>query len=170
MNEQEEISAETGTTGEHREAAVTGVPSFSPTVCSSAVPGSGKAHLPVLQPSVSLGDSLRLVRLLESAAVGSLDLDVEVCDALKRGEADGLWVYLEDVTTSIDAALALAKRVLSRETYWELSHRSVIGGHQMFYAVLCPPRPSVEPTDFYGYAYSPALAICAALLRASAKG
>lgn len=68
-------------------------------------------------------------------------------------------------TESMDAALALAERVLPKETFWEVSHNAVINGQRMYHADVFPPYQSGEAT-FWGYGPHPALALCIAILRA----
>lgn len=141
--------------------------------------------------------SAALIAKLESASEGSRELDFwiaydlglmadivpvrpanvreghgEVCLLDASGKSLG-WVgyhVSKPVTTSIDAALALAERVLGagedEPVFWEFGFNAVISGQRQYSAMFSPPWDS--PGDNYGHAATPALAICAALLRASA--
>lgn len=133
-------------------------------------------------------DLSALIARLEAAEVGSRELDahVEVAarafEAAKTGLAREHWAVWRaspsgivgdggtqyasaPVTTSLDAALALAERVLPEETFWEMSHNAVINGQRMYHADVFPPYQSGEAT-FCGYGPHPALALCTAILRA----
>src|SRR5690606_28800057 len=102
---------------------------------------------------------------------------------LEAAEAKDAWIHAPDVhlalfgsslgkaakcpayTISLDAALALAERVLPEETFWEMSHNAVINGQRMYHADVFPPEQSGEAT-FWGYGPHPALALVIAILRA----
>lgn len=73
-------------------------------------------------------------------------------------------------TTSLDAALALAERVLPDETFWEIGHQSIISGDKMFWAAVYPPCATVERPMQDALSRTPALALCAAILRAKEQG
>ena len=132
-----------------------------------------------------------LIAKLESASEGSRELDALVTVALrldcKRGLSDdlqylspirrddecaiGTYWYVcrsgrslrtaEPVTTSIDAALALAERVLPKLWTWRVEKNN--GGYFVAFWSDGDYAPDGEAV-----CASPALAICAALLRASA--
>lgn len=117
-----------------------------------------------------------LIARLEAAEVGSRELDVRMvaaCDPSEWGVGD-LEIALEDpdrrlnpqhYTTSLDAALALAKSVLPSETMWNISHLAVIGGKDFYFCDLYLPETGPE-IDTSGDGWSPSLAVCAAILRA----
>ena len=128
-------------------------------------------------------DLSALIARLEAAEVGCRGLDAAVYDQLfprltRDGEVvpgfPGRWPFhpgsahdaeVRTVTTSLDAALALADRVLPEETFWEMSHNAVISGQRMYHADVFPPEQSGEAA-FWGYASTPVLALCIAILRA----
>lgn len=115
---------------------------------------------------------------LEGAAAGSRELDAEVWACVtgyELFEHDGAgWRYrmksddimrhrrtghIEPVTTSIDAAVALAERVLGEAARWECGWNSFEKAWATAYS----------PTTFLGHSsrsQTPALALCAAILRA----
>lgn len=67
-------------------------------------------------------------------------------------------LFVSALQGSIDAALALAERVLDDEEWMVTKSRE--GGTTSFHAILKP--------EIFSQASTPALAICAAILRASA--
>jgi len=119
-------------------------------------------------------DLSALIARLEAAEVGSRELDAAVYDQLfprltRDGKAvagfPGRWPFhpgsahdeeVPPVTTSLDATITLAERALNSNVEWSIS-RSNSGGHQA--AVLAALTGS-------GQADTPALSMCAALLRA----
>ena len=112
--------------------------------------------------------SADLVERLESAAVGSRDLDLELWPLLTGDEVgrfgqygpyyvspDNAYIYLPAVTTSIDAALLLAERALAG-CEWEMI--KLDSG--------CTVHLGDPNMCWDGEAATPALALCAAVLRA----
>lgn len=123
-----------------------------------------------------------LVEKLEAAEVGNVSLDREVFAA--AGYRVGFfpmdscpyWVNddrpdevfptdRECLTTSLDAALALAERVLP-DLFWDLSCHAIISGERQHHAEVFPDTAVVEKAGFYGHAPTPALALCIAILKA----
>jgi len=105
-----------------------------------------------------------LIARLEAAEAGGRELDYEIRDALN----DPHWNIRvpADWTTSLDAALALAERVLPG---WQIT-LSTKGG-EMPPWVQIYPLPLEE--DNYldpEFAATPALALCIAILKAKAQG
>jgi hypothetical protein len=68
-------------------------------------------------------------------------------------------------TASLDAALALAERVLPGVMWW-LSHQAVIDGVKYYHAEV---SSETEIEGQSGYAATPALALCAAILRVQSE-
>lgn len=128
-----------------------------------------------------------LIERLEAATEGSQDIDAEICIALQYGglnsedgqnvrtdpdwEGDLLYEIgaeecccpIPPVTTSLDAALALAERVLPGGYTVRAdidSDRSDISIDPPWKSLNGPPRP------FFGIAKTPALALCIAILKA----
>lgn len=117
-----------------------------------------------------------LVERLEVAAEGSRELDCDI--GIELGEwtppkgatrvRPDLWRRADinhyqphiPVTTSLDAALALAERVLGH-CFWEMEHVAIISGQRRYYATLSPETPSADAD-----AATPALALCIAILKA----
>lgn len=120
-------------------------------------------HTPV--PSVVGGHTKGLIERLEAAEVGSRELDAEVgrhfgCQVVARwGDFDwradgvGIWRSLPEFTTSLDAALSLAERLNLNGP--QSLHRTGVR-EWMF---------NFEDMDST-FARTPALAVCAAILRA----
>lgn len=130
-----------------------------------------------------------LIERLEAASVGSRELDREimvliggaqqVSEAIFYGPGETVWycgdyedsavdVPLPYVTTSLDAALALAERVLPGWT-WDIAgpREPITGtddGRPSAALRLDADRPSLR----IGTATTPALALCIAILRAVA--
>lgn len=129
-----------------------------------------------------------LVGRLEQAASGSRELDAEIArlfggqvvrrfgDFDWRENGTGFWQKLPPVTTSIDAAVALAERVLPG---WESSFAQRRPRHletcsEWWHVSLFP-----VPENIRGFntgrdtvtvrAATPALALCAAFIRAHAE-
>lgn len=108
-----------------------------------------------------------LIEKLEGAGEGSRELDYAIRAVVET--FDDYWALRvpADWTTSLDAALALAERVLPgwRRTVEELScgqWMSVVTGKK--------PEPHLSLPLHVARAATPALALCAAILRASSKG
>lgn len=112
-------------------------------------------------------DLSALIARLEAAEVGSHELDKAV--AIACGSSIQVWAetasdgtFLGSVrayTTSLDAALALAERVLPGKE-WMLV-KSTEGGETSFHALIGP-----DSLGRAGEAASAALALCIAILRA----
>ena len=133
---------------------------------------------------MSATDFEGLISRLEAAEVGSRDLDVLVAMTLEpeTAQPSGGWLwytttgYVESInprpsTTSLDAALALAERVLP-DWKWELSW-----GSDDAWASCAPefwrPHHGQDASDAGGFevtAKTRPLAICIATLRAKAAG
>lgn len=136
------------------------------------------------------------VQRLEAAEVGSRELDAEICILLQYGglnsegavnvrtdeDWDGDLLFevdaeeccnpIPEVTTSLDAALALAERIRWRARSMDAS----IEGRFSWCLQSLDPHPGVDEEtgaimsgiDFrYGTGKTPALALCAAILKAS---
>jgi hypothetical protein len=114
---------------------------------------------------------------LEGAAAGSRELDIEVGQALGLIDADLIYTGLDgcrvgfgnrdpwpDWTTSIDAAVALAERVLG-ETMWQVGFDPDDGSLLARLAIFCGSEVHHAKSN----AATPALALCAAILRAHAE-
>ena len=97
---------------------------------------------------------------LENAAVGSRELDEAVCFATTHPYGFDLGDETPPVTTSLDAALSLAGRVLPKS--WWPSVSSI--GPSKWRSDFYDPETDDIPGD--SYAATPALALCAAVLRA----
>ncbi|HRL05081.1 MAG TPA: hypothetical protein PL098_00040 [Brevundimonas diminuta] len=127
--------------------------------------------------------SAELIARLEAAKEGSLELDDSVVIAALGGEmmdwwdeaaqqhqikaGDGSRVNVTPVTASVDAALALAERVLPG---WRWSVQQLGPNYE---ASLTLPNGAflLSPdTEVYTIAKTPALALCIAILRAEVKG
>lgn len=118
-------------------------------------------------------DITSLIEKLEGAGEGSRELDREVWLACRQPEkwggpinppGKGVWEG-PHVSYSLDAALALASRVLPGVMWW-LSHQAVIDGVKYYHAEV---SPETEIEGQSGYAATPALALCAAILRAQSE-
>ncbi|WP_295196491.1 hypothetical protein [uncultured Brevundimonas sp.] len=103
-----------------------------------------------------------LIEKLEGAEVGSRDLDCAVARVFGcyRGFAS------EHLTTSLDAALALAERVLTLGA-WDVGY--TYNSDRPHYARLVIVRDDEGQPEIYGRSATPALALCAALLRAQSE-
>lgn len=127
-------------------------------------------------------DLSALIARLEAAEVGSRELDAHVWAAandyellrfdgagwLYKMHADDIQrhertMYISSVTTSLDAALALAERVLP-VFGWEIHYDEVSGGIFAWVG----ERMAIYGLErgHRGYANTPALALCIAILRA----
>ena len=119
-----------------------------------------------------------LIERLEGASVGSRELDAAVWCALCPGGAtynasrkrvtyfDKSWATIRDFepsTTSLDAALALAARVLPGLGAWDVGHAfNAVPPYQARLVVVREGNPEI-----FARAATPALALCIAILRAS---
>ena len=118
-----------------------------------------------------------LITRLEEAAEGSRDLDARVASVfshdVESDDGDFWWGPFDeqaervpDFTTSLDAALALAERVLPG---WEWLLRT---DEERGFMVNCwrkGDEPNMGDECFPSYAATPVLALCAAILRANHK-
>ena len=115
-----------------------------------------------------------LITRLEEAAEGSRELDAEISQALmfptmlrwgdhhwRRGHVGG-WTTLPSFTTSLDAALALAERVLPG-SMWGFQQNTTDPAHPD----VLPFSAWVGRIEAMGHSFQ--LAICAAILRANHK-
>lgn len=115
-----------------------------------------------------------LIERVESAAEGSRELDREIgelTNASMRTSGDVVGLGYDRFTTSLDAALALAERVLpgwhchigDLPTSDDADHEP----HHWFGALLYLPEPYVrDREDFMEHGATRPLALCAAILRA----
>ena len=117
-----------------------------------------------------------LIARLEAAEAGSRELDSRIVYALDLaphgfwripGVEHGTWAAAGNTTwvaphysTSLDAAMALAERVLPG---WE----GEIDFGRRGFACLHPEQPYPAHLEYNAEASTPALALCAAILRAS---
>lgn len=105
---------------------------------------------------------MTLIERLEGAEAGSRELDEALCEALSIIFARFAWdngtnsSTCAPVTTSVDAALALAERVLPGSR-WECGVNSYEGAWAVVYADLVGTG---------GCSSTPALALCIAILKA----
>lgn len=131
-------------------------------------------------------DLSALIARLEAAEVGSRELDVAIARSLGWGVHNarrfGLWVVpfgeydtcdpddmfeLGEFTTSLDAALALAERVLPGWLWDVTTITTAVGGlRKPLASVVRPDQPEGEEIKTWGYGSTPALALVIALLRA----
>lgn len=121
---------------------------------------------------------MSLIERLEAAEVGSSELDDSVMISALDGEmmdwwddiaeqhqikaADGSRVNVTPVTTSLDAALALAERIWPH-VMWRVGHDPDDGS---FKAQLVTAQKPGDPPAVHGNAPAPALALCVAILKA----
>lgn len=110
-----------------------------------------------------------LVERLEAASVGSRVLDVAIWDALGGWSVNSPPAY----TTSLDAALSLAGRLLP-ELFWALgflpeSEDAAWEEHHQNYAALHPYLHVSDRRDAVGYGATAPLALCAAVLKATTE-
>jgi hypothetical protein len=122
-----------------------------------------------------------LIKRLEEAEAGSRELDAAIADLFNPvpDQYDGFagrWPFVEGspfsdqtppVTTSLDAALALAERVLPGWG-WEISHDDCNGNYYAWVGkdfYLHGPQEHLR-----GIQESPALALCIAVLKATDTG
>lgn len=108
-----------------------------------------------------------LITKLEEAGEGSRELDRligEATDSPMGWSGDVVGLGYANFTTSLDVALALAERLY---TCWAWSvGQNIHHGYWLAYALtLAEDRSPVQATN--GTARTPALALCAAILRAS---
>ena len=128
-----------------------------------------------------------LIALLDRSEVGTFVLDEIVSDALCKSkfrtciaglpdEQGGLWMYEFDghapssalrVTQSLDAALALAERVLPSWRVFGVSDERDFQVNSGWAAGICELRgPGIQ----HARSSTPALALCIAILKAKAQG
>ena len=124
-----------------------------------------------------------LIEKLEGAEVGSRELDVSLAwnswvepklwaSTTSKGvtvwkvERQGKRVPLPNYTTSLDAALSLAERVLTMGA-WDVGY--TYNSDRPHYARLVIVRDDEGQPEIYGRAATPALALCAAILRAQSE-
>ena len=99
-----------------------------------------------------------LITRLEEAAQGSRELDVLIQNALRPHDNSVWWMAQPPVTTSLDAALALAERVLPGCLVSLFLHGNATA------SVECKTAGRVKTE---GLATTPALALCLAILKAT---
>jgi hypothetical protein len=109
-----------------------------------------------------------LIKRLEEAEEGSADLDREVERALGvipvGVREDGTWgLKQRPWTTSLDAALALAERVLPGLYMWKVEFDDEPTSTPAWAKVYAK-------RDGQSFAHTPALALCAAVLKATDTG
>lgn len=130
-----------------------------------------------------------LIEKLEGAEVGSRELDGAVWYAVHEPDVEHGFLHVEQTeqgpmevltcelgskfadcvgsyTTSLDAALALAERVLTMGT-WDVGY--TYNSDRPHYARLVIVRDDEGQPEIYGRAATPALALCAAILRAQSE-
>lgn len=124
-------------------------------------------------PTGSAPDQTALVERLEAAEVGSRELDAAVCMETTHpyGFDHDYEINAFPVTTSLDAALSLAERVLPG--WWWTAGKCGLTCH----ASVGPDRAFIAEPDLSKYdagfhadipnPSTPALALCAAILRAT---
>lgn len=113
------------------------------------------------------GRVVSLIERLEAAEVGSRELDRlvgEETDSPMGSRGDVVGLGYERLTTYLDAALALAERVLIRPYPWVGSNRGapLAAKWSCELSFGCDYRAPAIETD----APTPALALCIAILRA----
>jgi len=137
-----------------------------------------------------------LIARLEGAGEGSREIDALIWRALEPEQVDSICgfrgliyaghrydkaekaeyirmmagISAPPFTTSLDAALALAERVLP-EMFWSLgflpdAEDPAWEEHHHNFAALHPYLHVSDPRDALGYGATPALALCIAILRA----
>jgi hypothetical protein len=115
-----------------------------------------------------------LLARLEVAEAGSRELDAAMAVVADKAErVIGHWRYnaegrareVEPVTTSLDAALALAERVLPGWG-WMVRHYAAGQGGPGWCAYVCEPDADLVESGPVNSA--PALALCIAILKATA--
>lgn len=119
-----------------------------------------------------------LIKRLEAVEVGGPALNVAVARAFGWYVPERLYAGWHDpegnhvglppnFTTSLDAALALAERVLEGWLWDVTTITTAVGGlRKPLAAVVRPDQPAGEEIKTWGYASTPALALCIAILRA----
>lgn len=123
-----------------------------------------------------------LIEKLEGAEVGGRELDLDVAQAFslklwgRRHPSTGSHQWMTEIagrsvpvprfTTSLDAALALAERVLTLGA-WDVGY--TYNSDRPYYARLVIVRNDEGQPEIYGRSATPALALCAAVLRAQSE-
>lgn len=133
-----------------------------------------------------------LIERLEKASEGSRELDAAIWEAATGevwsfpfGEPDragpwvpahpvfpdiAAWVVVPSITTSVDDALALVERALPGWLWDVTTITTSFGGQRRPSAtVMRPDHPEGDEIDTCGGAATPALALCAAILKAKAS-
>ncbi|MGV3720618.1 MAG: hypothetical protein ACO1SX_06875 [Actinomycetota bacterium] len=124
---------------------------------------------------------LDLIDRLAKAEAGSRELDRLVGEATGQQLTDGFWRYAARCTTSLDAALALADRVLPGWTWLALGPDKDGRCPTLCFARLASPdfdcvtweagdqwtTDVLAGRDATAHAATPALALCIAVLRAT---
>lgn len=100
-----------------------------------------------------------LIERLENVGFGSLKLDREVSAAIFGRKGRRVPAY----TTSLDNALLLAEQV-SPGVMWWINHQAVINCEKFYHAEVSA-ETEIEGQE--GYARTPALALCSAILKAA---
>lgn len=111
-------------------------------------------------------DLSALIARLEAAEVGSRELDKAVCDALNWRRTDGVWTFPAPVSQSLDAALALAERVLPG---WRVFGISDERDFQVSRGWGAGVGEKTGPGIQHAKAPTPALALVIAILKASKR-
>lgn len=114
-----------------------------------------------------------LIHKLSEAGEGSRELDALIFAALGFTYEDrprDCWVDADNngfrwdhPSTSLDAALALAERVLPGVVFWNLEHNAIINLERIYHAEVSGERDGCSGT---GEAKTAPLALCIAILRA----
>jgi hypothetical protein len=103
-----------------------------------------------------------LVARLEDASEGSRELDILIQAALRPHDNSVWWIAQPPVTTSLDAALALAERVRVAPYTGPIT-LTIAGSGQAYIDHIDPCGLCVQ-----AFGNTPALALCIAILRATA--
>lgn len=135
-------------------------------------------------------DLSAIIARLEAAEVGGDELSARAMQVLvvpngrvEQSRINGAWcIYVGDqlwqergwwrpdgwpVTTSLDAALALAERVLPGWLWDVTTITTAVGGlRKPLASVVRPDQTEGEEIKTWGYGATPALALCIAILRA----
>lgn len=104
-----------------------------------------------------------LIEKLEGAEVGSRELDYAIKAWLEPVNAYWSLRVPADWSTSLDAALGLTERVLTLGA-WDVGY--YYNSDRPHYARLVIVRDDEGQPEIYGRSATPALALCAAILRA----
>lgn len=110
-----------------------------------------------------------LIERLEAAECGSRELDREVCEATGWGVHNAFWIL--PATTSLDAALALAERVLPDHKFAIVKDDGPDAGPKFRWSVQVARYNLEGPVGrnswWFGVSDTPALALCIAILKAT---